>query len=237
MTTQLAIRDFDQYAIKSAESGSVGEILRENLDGGAISAFDFDAVKVPSGQGATVWSIPSLDGETSAPSIEGVIVYKRLVRSYWQLGIEDSGGSSPPNCTSQDGIIGVGDPGGSCDHCPLAQFGSAENERGQACKTNLLLFMVRAESILPLLVKVPPSSLKPIRKYMMRLASAPAPFYGVITSLGLEKTRNAQGIVYMQIVPTMRARLNQEDADRMRSYGGELQYALGATAFSAETVD
>ena len=232
--TALAKYEFDKYAIKHSEPGIVAEILRENLDGGSISAFDFDTVKVPSGQGVAQWSIPTIDGEVASPTVEGVIVYKRTVRSYWVAAVED-GGSSPPDCASQDGVIGVGNPGGFCDHCPMGAFGSAPNGRSQACKANLLLFMVQQDSLLPTLVKVPPSSLKNLRQYMMRLASAPAPFYGVVTSLGLEKTKNATGIAYFKIVPTMRYRLNGDDLTRMRTYGEELRVALGGLSFSVET--
>lgn len=235
MTTQAIEKyAFDSYAIKSSEPGIVAEILRENLDGGSISAFDFDTVKVPSGQGVSQWSIPTIDGELASPTVEGVIVYKRTVRSYWVAAVED-GGSSPPDCSSQDGVIGVGEPGGACDRCHLAEFGTSPNGRSQACKSNLLLFMVRPDSLLPTLVKVPPSSLKALRQYMMRLASAPAPFYGVVTSLGLEKTKNATGISYFKIVPSMKIRLNGEDVTRMRAYGEELRIALGGLSFSAET--
>lgn len=248
------------YAIMDVEPTEIGLVLAENTGGDRISPFDLDRVKVPSG-GGTTWSVPSLEGEEDTKAIEGVIVFQRTVRSFWSQRMEESGGGTPPDCSSQDGVIGIGNPRfGEIEHpdlrrgeamytaegeeirtgrfdcatCPLAAFGSSFNRRSQACKSSRLLFILREHSIIPLLVAVPPSSLRPIKQYMLRLAGAGVPFYGVVTRLELLKTKNADNIVYGEIVPHVAQRLTPEDTQRMRAVSRSLAPVLSSVTIEAE---
>jgi hypothetical protein len=38
--------------------------------------------------------------------LEGIVILQRSVRSWWKEDIEEKGGGSPPDCSSQDGIWG-----------------------------------------------------------------------------------------------------------------------------------
>lgn len=222
------------YAIMDTDPREVAEALREATGGQAVSPFDLDIIKVPSGQGAPMWMVPTPDGDTAVKSLDGVVIAQRTVRAYWSSGIEESGGGSPPDCSSQDGITGVGDPGGDCATCPFAQFGSDRSGRGQACKANLLLFTMTEDSVIPLVVKVPPSSIQPVRKFMLRLAGFRTPMWGAVVSLTLQKAKNAAGIDYFQIAPSLASRLSEQDAATMRRVKDELGPVLSAVTVDVE---
>lgn len=219
------------YAIMTVEPAELGLVLRENVGADGLSPFDLDRVKVPAG-GGTTWTVPSLEGDEETKTIEGIVIFQRTVRSYWSSAFSGSG--TPPDCSSQDGITGVGNPGGPCEMCPLAQFGSAPNGRGQACKTNRLLFLLRPQSVLPMLVAVPPSSLKDVRTYLLRLTGQGIPFYGVITGLELARDKNADGIAYSKVAPRLVRRLLPEETARLRQVHESLRPVLSAVRAQAE---
>lgn len=218
------------YAVMQADE-TFSAAIAANIGSGGITPFDLDRVRVPAG-GGTTFEIPGLDGVAEAKTLEGVIVHWRSPRGYWRESFDATGGGTPPDCSSDDGITGVGDPGGECGSCPLARFGSSEKGRGQACRQMRLLFMVREGDRLPIVVVVPPSSLKEVGRYFLRLAGNSVPYYAATTRLELRKTKNKDGIGYSEIVPSIGARLTQEETSRI------LDYAKGlAPVFAAVKVD
>lgn len=239
------------YAISSVDPSTILEMLQENTGESTISEFDLDRIKVPSG-GNTTWAVPSLEGEQELKAIEGVVVYQRTVRSFWEKRMEESGGGSPPDCSSPDGMFGVGTPklgdimhpdyrpdgpkygpdGNApaylCKHCPLAAFGSGGNGRSQACKQSRLIFVLREDNVLPLLIAAPPSSLRGMKQYMLRLSGSGVPFYGVVTTFTLKREKNADNIQYSEIAPSMVRRLNPTDTAKMRAVSQALGPLLDA---------
>lgn len=183
-------------------------IVKENIGGGDVSPFDLDRVKVPAG-GTTLWEIPSLSGEAeNVQEIRGIIIFHKDVRSYWE---EDyTGEGVPPDCFSDDNMIGIGNPGGVCKSCPLAQWGSTRKEKSnsKACKEQKMIFLIREEDgnfngFLPLLITVPPTSIKFIKKFMLGLAGKGVKYPYAYVGLKLNKTKNSQGTQYSEIVPRL----------------------------------
>ena len=211
------------YRALDAEPEMIKEILKENISSG-LTEFDLDRVKVPSG-GGTVWEEPTLEGIRNTESITGIIIWYRDSRAYWKVGFDDSGGGSPPDCSSVNSDVGIGDPGGRCSSCPLSQFGTAEHGKGQACKQVRQIFMLRPASIIPMVITAPPTSLKGIRNYMMRLSGRMVPYYGVTTRLMLEKDKNQDGITYGKIIPEAVERL---DEDQFKKIQGIRSSMIGA---------
>lgn len=202
--------------------------MQANLGNVSLTPFDLDRIRIPTG-GGLAWTIPSLEGELVEKELEGVIVAVKTARAYWESSFDESGGGTPPDCSSDDGIIGVGSPGGECNSCPLAQFGSQEGRRGQACKQILLLFMVlkSTSDMLPKVVVLPPTSLKAMRQFLLRLASRGLASYTVLIALGLEKDKNSDGIVYSKVKPTFRTKLSPQEAGTMQSYVSAIAPLLG----------
>jgi hypothetical protein len=207
-----AVLDMDRYALH--------EILETNLGASGVNVFDLDRVKVP-GAGGTTWEVPGLEGPEEMKALEGIIIHWTEPRVFWKDPF--SGGSKQPDCYSPDSKYGIGDPGVECKTCQFAQYGSAIRAdgspgRGQACKQLRTLFVLRPDSVLPLLVNCPPTSLKPIRDYMRRLAERRLQTFSVVTSLRLERVQSGDGIAYSRIVPTLGARLDEDQLERIREY-------------------
>lgn len=189
-------------------------IIRENLKNQPLSLDLFDLVKSPSG-GATVFSVPGLAGDEAEKELMGIILDYTTPRAYWDT--PDPVEGTPPVCMSQDSI--VSHDGRACAHCPYNDFGSKDGESSaKACKESVLLFLLRPDSILPLLVRVPVTSKARFLKYSARLLSTLTPISGVVTRITLEKATSKAGKPYalfnFQVVNT----LGPEEADRARVF-------------------
>jgi hypothetical protein len=180
--------------------------MREVLaPGESLDFTDLQRVTVPAG-GAQHWELPS--GEP-AKTITGVIVLRQPVRAYWKVGLSESGGGTPPDCSSDDLLMGTGDNGqeGSvhgCGACPWSKFGTARDEKGevaagQACKQITRIFLLREGSMLPLLISVPPSSAKASKRFTIDVAGNGFPLWGIETEIGLEKAQSGGGIGYSKV--------------------------------------
>lgn len=207
----------ETFALMQHSPEEFREIVETNFAGETISAFDLERVRVPSG-GGLAWEVPTLEGDIEyVKELRGIIIKHQLVRSYWATSFESRDSSTPPDCQSFDGIAGVGDPGGLCRTCLFNQFGSAQDgTAGKACREQYMVFFVRPNALMPTLLVAPVMSVKPIRKYLIQLVSHVLPTYGVVTSFKLEREKNAAGIEYARIFPSVVQRLSQEEMSHMR---------------------
>lgn len=192
-----------EYAIMKTDPNEVTSIIKENLgDNETMTIMDLTRVSVPSG-GGTTWVVPDIDqpsGELETKEIVGVIIATKTTRQYWQQ--EYDGAGSPPDCSSADGLTGIGDPGGVCADCPFNEFGSdPKGGKSKACSEKRLIFIAREHDFLPTVVAAPAGSLKNVKNYLVNLASKMRYAHSVYTALTLEKDKNEGGIVYSKIVP------------------------------------
>lgn len=212
----------------NSNAKEVAEVI--NANGGLVGSnlFDLDGAKVPTGGGAT-WEV---GGEEGSKEIDGVIVFYSDGRTYWKDAFSGEGMS--PDCQSSDSITGVGNPGGECAKCPMAEFGSAagrkagEKGKGQACKQQRTLLIVRQHDVLPIRLNVPPSSLQEAKRYFLRLASRhPVKrFYEVVTRLTLVKEKSGDGITYSKIKFDKLVELSPEQNVQMAGMSKALREAF-----------
>jgi hypothetical protein len=241
MSNALAVREAANapafVILDQVDTEQAVELVRSAVSSG-ISTFDFDRIKVPAG-GVTSWTVKTLEGEEVRKELDGIIVGVAYKKAFWQTSFEESGGGTPPDCSSQDGVIGEGTPGGVCKRCPFNQFGSAKEGAGagKACRDIGHLLLLPADSALPVLVTVPPSSLKSVRSYFLQLSGKLMPFYGAISKLSLERDKNAQGIAYSKIIPSFAARLDKEATAKMRAYAEELVPLLASLSVDREDLE
>lgn len=185
--------------------------LKENFEG---LAPEFSRVKIPAG-GGLAFEIPGAEEPETAREIVGVILAHYAMRAYWPEAFTGQG--TPPVCSSLDGRTGQGDPGGACTKCERAAWGTGKGDRGQACKLMHRLFVLREGQMFPLILSVPPTSVRNVGVYMTRLASAGQHFRGVMTKIKLAKDRNQDGIEYSKVdlfrvadlTPEQRTSLNE----------------------------
>lgn len=216
------------YPALAGDPSKLLDALRENMGGEKLTEFDLERIKMPSGGGG-FWEVPGIDGPEAVKVLEGVVVLTKNVRAYWRLAMEEGSGSDPPQCASADGIVGIGDPGGSCEACPWAQFGSHRDGRGQACKQMRQLFMLTEKSMLPVVLTLSPTSLAPARKFFMRLASATPPRYYWETTIKVSlEGASSGGNNYSRAVFATGSPLNETDAAAITRYKDALEPILVA---------
>lgn len=203
----------------------VAGALTENLGDEGLSAFDLPRVKVPSG-GQSAWMLDGLEGEEVVKTFKGIIVFHKLARAYWAIDMDEGGSGSPPDCSSVDARVGVGDPGGDCEVCEFAQYGSAEKGEGQACKMMRQLFIVREGELLPLVLNVPPSSLKDVKGYLVRMAAKGRKYYSVVTEFSLVKARSQSGVDYVKIHCGVDSLLSPEEVASVEAYTKGIRSSL-----------
>ncbi len=175
-----------------ALTGNALGLIRDNLKNQPLSVQLFDIVKAPSG-GSTVFSVPGLSGDEAERDLTGIILDYTTPRAYWNS--TDPVEGMPPTCLSHNSI--TSQDGKVCARCPYNDFGSKDGEsNAKACKESVLLFLLRPDNALPLLVRVPVSSKNRFLKYSTRLLSTLTPISGVVTKITLEKATNRAGKSY-----------------------------------------
>lgn len=213
-----------------AFSNDALDIIRENLRNQPLSFQLFDLVKSPSG-GSTVFSVPGLSGDEAEKELTGIILNYTTPRAYWDT--PDPVEGTPPVCFSPDSI--VSQDGKSCAHCPFNDYGSKDGDsNAKACKESVVIFLLRPNSIVPLLVRVPVTSKLTFLKYTTRLISTLTPISSVVTKITLEKATSKAGNPYAQFHFEAVHTLSREDAAKARAYGQQFMEIMDAAEMNTE---
>ncbi len=202
---EIAAQNFELATL----SGDFAEAAKEEMDG--LGMIPFDRVKIPSG-GGLAFEIPGNDEENpeTANELVGVILYHHPVNAYWEKKF--SGGNEQPDCSSMDGKQGIVQETGeirSCADCPYNKFGS--DGPGKACKNVHRVYILQENNPVPLILSLPPTSLKYMRDYIgKRIILKGMRCYDAITKITLKKEKNAAGIAYSRAVFTFVEKLPDE---------------------------
>ena len=219
------IKKAETFLALQSEATDVLQTIKENIGNDRITDRDLDRITVPLGGGIN-WTVPTLEGEDSTKSLDGIIVHWTSPRAYWTTGME-VGGNTPPDCSSHNGETGYGNPGGECFGCPLNAWGSAEGGSGKACKEKRMLFLLRSTDLLPIVIQAPSTSIQPVKKYLLRLASQGLPYWSVVTRLSLEKASNATGIAFSRISPKSAGPVPEEQRGMLAEYVQAIKPIIG----------
>ena len=164
--------------------------IAEDADG--LQMMSFQRVKIPAG-GALQFEIPTEDPDNPdyARTLEGVILYNHSAYTLWPEGSEYDE-DTKPLCSSVDGKTGIGEPGGACATCPMNAYGSArDGGRGKACKNMRDIYLLRSGEYMPLLISLPPTSIKPFKEFLNRaFVYRRRATYGSLIQIGLKKENN-----------------------------------------------
>jgi hypothetical protein len=183
------------------------EALTANLGLRGLSTRNLPRITVPTG-GEMLWKLPTLDDEALVPSIQGVIVKSRNERAYYAGRTRSP---RPPDCASNDALMGTGAPGGDCRTCRLAQFGSGP-AGGQACRRFTRLLFLPCDWSLPAVVTVPPMS---VAGYEAFVFSAGIRNREAIIEVGLTGVKNASGKPYAKVTFRLVRRLDAAEIERL----------------------
>ncbi|MBD5152960.1 MAG: hypothetical protein HDT16_11010 [Oscillibacter sp.] len=209
------------------------DIIRANLKSQPLTLDLFDIVKSPSG-GSTVFEVPGLAGNEAAMELTGIVLDYTTPRAYWDT--PDPVEGTPPVCLSQNSIISY--DGKACALCPYNDFGSKDGEsNAKACKESVLLFLLRPNSIIPLLVRVPVTSKPRFLKYSTRLLSTLTPISSVVTKITLEKATSKQGKPYALFNFQTVGTLSPEEAAQARAFGQQFMEIVNAAQLVPELAE
>lgn len=112
--------------------------------------------------------------------LEAVVIYSGRIRAYWKEG------ESVPHCSSVDGIIRSDSPvAENCNICPEAVIG-----KGNCKPKERLIMIARIEGkIMPVILALPPTSIKHWEAHKRRLMRSKLPLISVNTVMTLEAVK------------------------------------------------
>lgn len=229
------VKDFNLPALNSGLS----QAMAEEMDGLQIS---FDRVKIPSG-GGLAFEVPGDDPDNpdTVKEIVGVIVDHHPVNAFW--ADRYAGQNNPPDCSALDGKVGMvrGSATGAagerrpCNSCPYNEWGSAEEGGGKACKNMHRIYILREGEAFPLLLTLPPTSIKNFADYLAkRVLAKGRRSFDVITKITLKKAVNSTGITYSQAVFSVAGLLGPEAAKTMAEYAAGIKAITRNVAVEAD---
>ena len=119
---ELTIRENGEFAIMNMKK-DIKSIVVDNFGADGLRLTDLERITVPAG-GGTMWEVPTIDSEgvDYHKTLTGIIIGSQTGRKYWKTSFDETGGGTPPDCFSADGVDGIGNPGGQCASCPNAKF-------------------------------------------------------------------------------------------------------------------
>lgn len=197
-------------------TGDMAEAVAEEMDG--LGTIPFDRVKIPSG-GGLAFEIPGEeeDDAETAQELIGVILDHGPVNAYWANKF--AGGNEQPDCSSFDGKQGVDRITGEikdCATCPYNQFGS--DNAGKACKNVHRVYILREDNPVPLILSLPPTSLKYMRDYIgKRVILKGFRCWQVLTKITLKKEKSKDGITYSRAAFAFVDKLTPEQAQQAQA--------------------
>lgn len=220
MSETKALAIIQEFSVPALNE-DLGQAFAEELDGLPMAPA---RVKIPSG-GGLAFEVPGDDPDSPemVKEIVGVIVDHYPVNAFWSD--KYAGQNNPPDCSALDGKRGVTRDGEvrACNSCPYNAWGSGENG-GKACKNMHRIYILREGEVLPLLLTLPPTSLKNFADYLARrIVGKGRRSYEVITKISLKKATSSQGITYSQAVFSLVGVLHQDVAQKMAEYSASIK--------------
>nr|DAH45822.1 MAG TPA: hypothetical protein [Caudoviricetes sp.] len=215
---EVAVTEDKKFNLVTMAESGLSEAIAEEMDG--LGSIPYDKVKIPSG-GGLAFEIPgeTEDDPQTATELVGVILFHHPLNGYWEE--EFNGSNDKPNCSSLDGKTGVISETGEirdCANCEFNKFGTAKNGSGKACKNMHRIYFLQEDNPVPLIVTLPPTSIKSLRDYISkRILLRGMRCYSAVTKITLKKDKNAAGIAYSKAVFTFVKKL---DADQVSAAEG-----------------
>lgn len=199
-TSMVAANEQNKFLLPAMVEGDFSrDEIAEDADG--LQMMSFQRVKIPAG-GALQFEVPTEDPDNPdyTRTLEGVILYNHSAYTLWPEGSEYDE-DTKPLCSSVDGKTGIGVPGGACATCPMNAYKSArDGGRGKACKNMRHLYLLRSGEYMPLLLSLPPTSIRPFKEFLNRaLSIASVPPMAVWSRSASRKITTAATITALQL--------------------------------------
>lgn len=239
-STALTIYDPSQMAVLR-EPESLG-VMQAALNEMGITQFQLGRVRVPGG-GMTAFQVPTLEGEDVVQEMDIVLAWvKGNEKAWYRQSFDESGGGTPPDCSSHDGVTGFGNNelDGSpdaepqsyqCASCHWNQWGSKRaaeggTRKGKDCADLSFMYFFYGEGRLPMLMVVPPTSGKALLDYNIKLMNFGRSPYGVVTRMSLRRVEGDGVPNYAVLQFSAVGILDEEAAGRVQQMSDAVKAAF-----------
>lgn len=199
MSTALAVINPSDFALlQEGAIEDMTEAIHENLAGGSLSLRHLTRIQMPAA-GSTVWQVPTAEGEKNEAAITGIVILQQPRRVYYEKSMNEADGeNNRPDCFSNDAKVGYGvrfkgeQPSAmDCADCPLAKFGP--NGERPRCQLRRNLYVLREDDVMPVVVDLPPTSIKNVENYMASLIQTGTRYSHAVTEISLQKATSKGG--------------------------------------------
>lgn len=208
-----------------AQKDEALSVIQENLAG--FGKLKFDKIRMPSGGGLTFEVADESGNIVPVQEIRGVIIDHFPFKAWWEKSFEEKTGEDDkrPDCFSADGITGTGCPekgipaGQKCANCPKGAWGSdRRGGRGKDCNDKIRIHILREGEVFPIFIDLPATSHSNLKDYIKRLTNKLKHYYGVVTSIKLEKDKNTGGTEYSKATFSKAADLTPAERLAVKQY-------------------
>jgi hypothetical protein len=205
----------------------IGEVLSDHYPNG-LTMKDLLRVKLGSG-GATEFTLEGSGGNVveEVDFVEGIIAYHTPTNILWDGSLDDAEGKRQPLCVSDDGVTGIGNPGGSCLTCPKKQW---IDGLPPECDERRCVFLLRDGQWLPIVFSLPLTSGSVFEAFLSDLSTRCISVYGSMVRFTLKKEQNPAGQKYSLLEVTMLGRLAPEELVLSRAYRATMTESLKKVA-------
>ncbi|MGB9825072.1 MAG: hypothetical protein ACPLRU_00210 [Desulfofundulus sp.] len=154
---ELLLKNVDTTGMSMEDKRALAMVIQQDLEA-SRQGFDFRPQRYKINKDNQTFTDPLGNAHDE---LRGVVLHKQKVRALWKQG------ENVPLCSSLDCITGADRDGKkrSCSGCPYDAWGSAsdnaEERRGKACKEMRRIYLVEQGGFLPILITLPPTSIKP----------------------------------------------------------------------------
>lgn len=190
--------------LQNQDVAAANSALTEGVSGGfPVLSIKGKAFTVVSGDSRRIITKPD-EPDEPASNIQVVIIdaNPQLSKVYYK-GEYEEGSNEKPACLSDNGIAPTGGESKqstTCAACPHNVWGSGKGGRGKACSDARRLAVAPPANITePMLLRVPPASLRPLQEYGVTLAKRGVAFDAVSTKLRFEPSESSPKLIFQPV--------------------------------------
>lgn len=188
MTEALALIEAQQQAMATMGQPEWLERMQEARE----SLESLDNVKFPQIKFKDGFTLQ--EGAKPIFEFQGIILFTKQSNAYFKNAF-DPRKIAAPDCFSPDGKRPSTEipQAANCKVCPLNKYESGKDGKGKACKNMRPMFVLFPGSVIPRVLRVPPTSLKIAESYITNCAADFGSYRYVMTNFTAFKKDNAQG--------------------------------------------
>lgn len=209
---ELVVKDTN-VALTDTPAMSMQDLLKDSQG----LTIQFDKITTPAGGGISFEvTNPDTSEADAVKTLRGVILKSLPSNVFFEN--DYNGDNLPPDCSSNDGIIGIDQEGEQhdCATCARNQFGSA-TDGGKECKNRRTLYILLDGEVMPRLISLPSTSLTNLSKFQTQLLMSRRRIFDVNVKITLVKAQSKSGISYSKYVFTPDGVTTVEQSERIQN--------------------